>query len=264
LGDTSAALWVACAGFVSVVAIVVGELRGKSIFGPRPEGALADTRAALVIATCGWMLAPYALWTLVRLAGLDVPTQILVGGGLHVLVALTVFRAAASGARRPSSAPSAQVGHGVVAGLATFGIVFVLSIGVVAFYGALGVSADDIPKQDSVALLKSATLTGRLLIIFSACVLAPFAEEIVFRGALFPALSHVISERLALVVQALIFGFIHFYAKPAAWPLVVPIAAVGWCAGWTFARTGSLRAAIVLHMTFNSVQVGLLFATSAS
>ncbi len=256
--------WLAGAACLSVVAIVVGELLGKSLFGTRAGGELPDTRNALVVALVGWLIAPFVLGALARFIGLSLPAQVAVGSALHVMVALAVLRPAMSGARRSTSAPGVKARRGVLAGLATFGVVFVLSLGVVAFYGALGVPPEDIPKQTSVALLQSTSRWGRVLIVFAACVMAPWAEEIVFRGILFPALARWMSERLALVVQALLFGFIHFPGDPASWPLVVPLAAVGWCAGWTYSRTGSLRTAIVLHMTFNAIQVGLLFATSGA
>ena len=48
------------------------------------------------------------------------------------------------------------------------------------------------------------------------------------------------------------------------WPLTIPIAAVGWTAGWLYARTGSMRAAIALHATFNAIQVALYLSGSAA
>ena len=87
------------------------------------------------------------------------------------------------------------------------------------------------------------------------------AEEVFYRGILLPALARAMPLRRALVVQALLFGFVHVWQVPAAWPLSLALALVGWAAGWLYVRTGSLGAAILLHAVFNALQLALLFAS---
>ena len=64
--------------------------------------------------------------------------------------------------------------------------------------------------------------------------------------------------RTALVVQAAVFGLIHFLGRPEMLPLAVPLMVAGWGFGWVRVRTGSLWAAVVAHAAFNGVQVVLL------
>ncbi len=252
----------ACAGIAFVLVIAIGEVIGKSVFGARPEGALPDTRAALPLAVGAWLVAQLSLLLLFATVTLTPPVQMITAVSANVGVALLVFRAATSGTQRPRVSDASQVALGWLGGLATFGVVWGVTIAVVALYVSVGIPQNEIPQQSAVEVLRSASVVGRTVIVVSACILAPFAEEVVFRGVLLPVLARMMHARIALLVQALIFGFVHFYTDPLSWPLSLPIAAVGWCAGWVYLRTGSLRAAIVLHMTFNALQIAILFATA--
>jgi membrane protease YdiL (CAAX protease family) len=89
-----------------------------------------------------------------------------------------------------------------------------------------------------------------LLAILSAVVLAPLAEEILFRGYIYGYLKKNGGRILATLVTAAIFAVSH--ANPPAWPALFLLAL-----GLTLAYeiTGSLWASIVMHMLFNSASV---------
>ena len=81
-------------------------------------------------------------------------------------------------------------------------------------------------------------------------LLAPFAEEIVFRGAILKSLLQ--SSRLtplgAIAISALIFALIHF--NPAQLPHALLI---GFLLGWMYYRTGSILPGIAYHWVNNSI-----------
>lgn len=81
----------------------------------------------------------------------------------------------------------------------------------------------------------------------SACVLAPLAEESLFRGLLFARLRASNGRALAYGVSALGFAIIH--ANPAG---LVIYGWLGLCFAFALERTGRLWPAVVVHMANNA------------
>ncbi len=98
---------------------------------------------------------------------------------------------------------------------------------------------------------------------FVICMLAPLAEEVVFRGALIQSLQRWGRERmgkdtftaaeetrigwLAIIVSALLFAIVHL--NPAQMPHAL---IVGLLLGWIYVRTGSLVPCFLIHWINNS------------
>ena len=82
------------------------------------------------------------------------------------------------------------------------------------------------------------------------CLLAPLAEELVFRGAVLRELLAWMPERkwLMIGVSAVIFSVIHF--NPAQMPYAF---ATGLLLGWMYERTGSIAPGIAFHWTNNTI-----------
>lgn len=91
--------------------------------------------------------------------------------------------------------------------------------------------------------------SGSVLILFTGCLLGPFVEEMVFRGAM---TGSMVDKRcntiVVLAVPSLFFAAIHLI--PELMPFYF---AYGLLAGWFAVRTGSLWPPIVLHATNNIV-----------
>ncbi len=112
------------------------------------------------------------------------------------------------------------------------------------------------PEQVTVGFLKShPPLWQTLGLGFVAVVLAPVAEEMLFRGILYPFIKQRGYPRTALWGTAILFGVIHFNLG-ALVPLVV--LALVWT--WLYERTQNLLAPIVAHVLFNAVNFILLTA----
>jgi len=116
---------------------------------------------------------------------------------------------------------------------------------------ALGV---DISTQstDPTKLLPSGSL-GVAFTVLLVVVLAPVAEEIVFRGVLLPVISDRWGVFWGVTLSSLIFTAMHLvpYTMP-------PIMLLAIALSWLFFRTRSLWPAIVAHAAFNGI--GLIVA----
>ena len=95
------------------------------------------------------------------------------------------------------------------------------------------------------ALLDIRQRTGWL---FTAVVLAPLAEELLFRGILYTLIKQHGRPRLALWGTSLLFGAIHF--NLAALP---SLCFLGLVFAWLYERTGNLLAPVTAHVLFNAV-----------
>ena len=88
-----------------------------------------------------------------------------------------------------------------------------------------------------------------VIILFTGCLLGPFVEEMVFRGAMTGSL---LAKRcniiVVLAVPSLFFAAIHLI--PELTPFYF---AYGLLAGWFAVRTGNLWPSIVFHVTNNTV-----------
>ena len=83
---------------------------------------------------------------------------------------------------------------------------------------------------------------------FVLCLLAPFAEELVIRGAVLRSLLGSMGNHwAAIAVSAVIFAVVH--ANPAQMPHALLI---GLLLGWMYYRTGSILPGIALHWVNNT------------
>lgn len=90
----------------------------------------------------------------------------------------------------------------------------------------------------------------------AVCLLAPFAEEVVFRGAVLRSLLAFTGSKAgwlgshwtAIVISALIFSAVHL--NPAQMPHAF---LVGLLLGWMYYRTRSIIPGIALHWTNNTI-----------
>lgn len=82
-------------------------------------------------------------------------------------------------------------------------------------------------------------------------LLAPLAEEMVFRGAILRTLLKMMDKRwhwVAIAVSALIFGLVH-----GNLPQFVHAALIGLLLGWMYYRTGSILPGVMFHWVNNTI-----------
>jgi uncharacterized protein len=90
------------------------------------------------------------------------------------------------------------------------------------------------------------------LALVALVVIAPIAEELVFRGLCFAALG-----RFALPASAALFALAH--GLPV---LLVPIFVAGLGIGWLRQRTGSLYPGLAVHMALNATALAAALAST--
>jgi hypothetical protein len=110
------------------------------------------------------------------------------------------------------------------------------------------------PKEDnlfhSLGIHRDAAGTVAALAVL-VCVLAPIAEELLFRGFLFAALLGWRGPWVAAVVVGLLFGGIHAFGTPAI--LLVQLAVLGFLFCVVRWKTGSILPTVALHAINNSL-----------
>ena len=106
------------------------------------------------------------------------------------------------------------------------------------------------------------TNAGLIIQLIAGAVVAPLAEEAVFRGFAITAWQRTVGETGAIVRASLVFALAHVIDvrgaefQDVAGPIVIgfltriPVALV---LGWLFVRTRSIWAPIGLHMAFNGI-----------
>ncbi|MGC9997130.1 MAG: type II CAAX endopeptidase family protein [Terriglobia bacterium] len=95
-----------------------------------------------------------------------------------------------------------------------------------------------------------------------AIVVAPFMEELVFRGVLFGIFESQVGLRFAVVTTAILFGGLHVPEYWGAWNHMLLIFFVGLVFSLARGRSGSLAPSVFLHVGYNgSMMIALFLST---
>lgn len=130
---------------------------------------------------------------------------------------------------------------------------------VVAFIGA-AVVGFPVEQQFGVdptqqALSESATEPGLFPLVFlSGIIIAPIAEEIVFRGYMYKAFRDRFKPAYAIILSAALFSIIHL-----EWRAALSLFVIGVVLAYVYEKTGNLMAPITVHILNNAV--AFLFAS---
>jgi membrane protease YdiL (CAAX protease family) len=100
----------------------------------------------------------------------------------------------------------------------------------------------------------SMSLAGRATLGVAAIALAPVAEEILFRGILYPAVKQAGYPRIALWGTVLLFAAVHMNVVT-----FLPLAVLALLLTALYERTNNLLAPIVAHALFNALNFITLF-----
>ena len=112
---------------------------------------------------------------------------------------------------------------------------------------ALGIAPDSNIPENVYDFAIPVIMLGLLTVI-----VAPFAEEVFFRGFLFQGVAKRRGMWAGIGFSAFIFGLSHAGA-PESWLLLPAIGAIGAIFAWGFAKSGSIYPSLFAHVVFNSV-----------
>jgi membrane protease YdiL (CAAX protease family) len=139
--------------------------------------------------------------------------------------------------------------------LAVFAIIlptaWLLQFTSIAILTALGWHPEN---QVSVQLLQNtnSAWTRGYLAIF-AVVLAPVAEEFIFRGMLYPFIKQLGFPKLAFFATSFLFALIHWDA-----PTFLALFVLALALTWLYEKTDNLLAPITVHALFNAANLTML------
>ncbi len=131
-------------------------------------------------------------------------------------------------------------------------VILLLENGSALVLEKLGLPPEDQRAVDLILNAKSLWMRGYL--VFFAVLLAPVAEEFLFRGLLYPFIKQLGWPKLAWIGVSLLFALIHLNA-----PTFLPLFVFALVLTWLYERTDCLLAPIVTHSLFNSANLLILF-----
>lgn len=129
----------------------------------------------------------------------------------------------------------------------------VSSIIVVAIVAAL-VPGFDIEQAQELGFESLANNFEFILAFVALVILAPVAEELLFRGYLFGTLRRLMSFIPATIIVSILFGLVH-----GQWNVAIDTFMLSIVMCWLREYTGSIWAAVFLHMFKNGLAFTLLF-----
>lgn len=124
-----------------------------------------------------------------------------------------------------------------------------LSIKIMHFFGW------EVTEQLALTALRNSGTTPQFIALGIATIfLAPLAEELLFRGVLYPAVKQRGYPRAALWGTSVLFAAIHFNVA-----IFVPLLLLAVLLVWLYEKTDNLLAPIAAHVAFNAINFGLFF-----
>jgi len=236
-------------GFVMSILLVIG----GGLMAPQILPQLCEPLLDHVADQGGW-------WQV--LTGLSYQLGLLGGAGLSLLISRISpppQPAPAETTITPPPAPPLEprTRHPLLAGIATFAIILPLITGIGYLcklaLTALGMPIDEQSLVDLFRNTSSPALLGAL--IFTAVVIAPMTEEVIFRAGLFRYLRTRIPRWIAYVVPALVFSLLH-----SSIFAFVPLFAFGLALSYAYERTGRIAVPMIAHGLFNLHTILLVLA----
>jgi membrane protease YdiL (CAAX protease family) len=133
---------------------------------------------------------------------------------------------------------------------------FVAYLLIALTYALVGQFLGELPVNPQIGLLAPAGITfwGGVAMAMMVCLVAPFVEEVLFRGILYTWLRRRWGVAVSSVVSGICFSLLH----GIVW-LIPAIAVLGVLLAVIYEKSGSIWPSIVTHATFNTVTVILLY-----
>lgn len=134
-----------------------------------------------------------------------------------------------------------------------FSVLCIICVGVVAWLVNSWLQSiwPEMQAQDMVEAFQASTSWGlKGLVILAAVVVAPLAEEILFRGFVYGVLKRYTDAPFAAVASSLMFAIIHMHLGS-----VLPLTVLACLFCIAYEITGCLLASMLLHMIFNGTSI---------
>lgn len=101
-----------------------------------------------------------------------------------------------------------------------------------------------------------------VMLMVLGILVAPFIEETLFRGCLYPVIARRFGISAGVVVTGIVFGLAHAPQLWGGWGQIALLMGVGMVLTYIRARAGTVAASYLVHVSYNSILfAGLFFAT---
>lgn len=133
--------------------------------------------------------------------------------------------------------------------LSLLAIFFVSFLYVFLMNSLFGIEA---PASKIEILVRNRSISSNILFVVVA-VIAPFSEEVFFRGFLYSAFKKSWGVNTAIFLSSFLFAMIHMELYS-----FIPLMIIGWLLAYLFEKTKSLIPAIFLHGVYNLILILIL------
>jgi len=224
------------------------------------RGGAGRWRVSHAVAAFGaGVLAAVAASAAVWSGGVSVFEAFAVVGATQTLVTIA---AVSWFARTPGREPLGLRPAASDAAFLFIGAALAVAVSWVTYLVVQVVFGGEAPVQSVVLVADEARGTAaRVAVVVVTVLLAPVAEEIVFRGVLLRALQHRFSARVTFFTTAAAFGLAHLALDPDAAVAVPALFVMGLVLAAQVQRRGRLSPAVFTHMGFNLLGVVALLAS---
>ena len=172
---------------------------------------------------------------------------------VNLLAAFVTLKASHTGRIRDYfRAPKIGAGDIILASLATLGLSNVNSLLMNLIAGALGSTNDSISSLIGGGMFSD----NKLIVVISVSYVAvtgPITEEILCRGCILPAASHI-SRKFGIIASALLFGIMHGNVTQFINAFIL-----GLLLGYVTLKSGSIIPAVIMHIVNNTASVIEMF-----
>jgi membrane protease YdiL (CAAX protease family) len=189
---------------------------------------------------------------------LDVPDMfglgIFLGQAVPPLLGLAVLRFLGRGAASSAGVRAGAPGSGILTGVVAVAVALPLCVVALKINAILVVLSGHTPTEHPLLVTVQVKPAAWVVAIalFQAGIMAPLAEEFIYRGVLMTTLLKTLGIGGAILASSVIFAVVHISAQPQA---VLPLFILALALGYIAYRTRSLVGPIVGHSLFNALMV---------
>src|SRR4030042_5028868 len=131
-------------------------------------------------------------------------------------------------------------------------LLFIFLISFLYIFALKSIFGIEAPPSKIDELVANRNISSNILIIVTA-VVAPFCEEIYFRGFLYPAFRKNFGVLVALFLSSFLFSLAHLELYS-----FIPIMVIGWLLAYIYEKTKSIFTVIFLHSVYNLILISIL------
>jgi membrane protease YdiL (CAAX protease family) len=147
-----------------------------------------------------------------------------------------------------------QPGRMFIWAVFAWGLSMVASFVVVAILLALNIPGLDLAQEQQIGFTTTPSPTGYILIFFVLVILAPVAEEVLFRGYLFRRLRTVFGFAASAVITSAVFAGLHVQPN-----VVINVFILSLFLCYLAEKFDSIWAGVMVHMLKNGLAYLMLF-----